>query len=157
MLSSTVTLTNFYTSTHAHTCIHLLYMHAYTCIHTGFICTVHVHVHAHCMYTNHVSLSAVQRWRGVIWLRDCRYQKDGTHLLEALAHLGGRGRRRGRRCREENEGGKMYMNVIKTLVVWYTKASHLCCTCMSCNTHTPSHPSAADEAWYWPKCVLHIG
>ena len=21
----------------------------------------------------------------------------------------------------------------------------------------PSHPSAADEAWYWPKRVLHIG
>ena len=22
---------------------------------------------------------------------------------------------------------------------------------------TPGHPSIADEAWYWPKCVLHIG
>ena len=26
-----------------------------------------------------------------------------------------------------------------------------------CNTHTPGHPSAADEAWYWPKRVLCIG
>ena len=25
------------------------------------------------------------------------------------------------------------------------------------NTHTPSHPSTADEAWYWPKHILHIG
>ena len=28
---------------------------------------------------------------------------------------------------------------------------------LQCNTHTPGHPSTADEAWYWPKCVLHIG
>ena len=21
----------------------------------------------------------------------------------------------------------------------------------------PSHPSIADEAWYWPKCILHSG
>jgi len=26
-----------------------------------------------------------------------------------------------------------------------------------CNTHTSGHPSAADEAWYWLKRVLHIG
>ena len=24
-------------------------------------------------------------------------------------------------------------------------------------TLCPSHPSAADEAWYWPKCILHSG
>ena len=41
--------------------------------------------------------------------------------------------------------------------LWRLKASHLCCTCMTCNAHTPSHPSTADEAWYWPKCVLCIG
>ena len=29
-----------------------------------------------------------------------------------------------------------------------TKASHLCCTCMTCDTHTLGHPSATDEAWY---------
>ena len=29
--------------------------------------------------------------------------------------------------------------------LWRSKASHLCCTCMTCNTHTPGHPSAADE------------
>ena len=23
--------------------------------------------------------------------------------------------------------------------------------------HTLGHPSAADEAWYWPKCVLRSG
>ena len=25
------------------------------------------------------------------------------------------------------------------------------------NTHTPGHPSTADEAWYWPKYILCIG
>ena len=23
-----------------------------------------------------------------------------------------------------------------------------------CHTHTPGHSSAADEAWYWLKCIL---
>jgi len=31
---------------------------------------------------------------------------------------------------------------------WQGKVVHLCCTCMTCNTHTPGHPSTADEAWY---------
>ena len=29
-------------------------------------------------------------------------------------------------------------------------------TC-ACNTPTPGHPSAADDAWYWQKRVLRIG
>ena len=33
------------------------------------------------------------------------------------------------------------------------KTSHLCCMCMTCDTHTPSHPSTADEAWYW---LIHV-
>ena len=28
---------------------------------------------------------------------------------------------------------------------------------MTCNTHTPSHPSTAEEVWYWLKHVLCIG
>ena len=24
----------------------------------------------------------------------------------------------------------------------------MCCTCMTCNTHTPGHSNTADEAWY---------
>ena len=43
------------------------------------------------------------------------------------------------------------------LALWILKASHRCCMCITCNTHTPSHPSAADEAWHWPKRVLRIG
>ena len=35
--------------------------------------------------------------------------------------------------------------------------SHLCCTCMTCDTHTPSHPSAADEAWYWQNTSCTLG
>ena len=35
----------------------------------------------------------------------------------------------------------------------YMKASHLCCMCMTCDTHTPGHPSTADEAWYW---LIHV-
>ena len=42
-------------------------------------------------------------------------------------------------------------------VQWILKASHLCCRCMTCDAHTPGSPSAADEAWYWPKRVLRIG
>ena len=34
------------------------------------------------------------------------------------------------------------------------KASHQCYVRMTCNTPTPGHPSAADEAWYWQKRVL---
>ena len=26
-----------------------------------------------------------------------------------------------------------------------------------CEIPSPSHPSTADEAWYWPKCVLRSG
>ena len=37
------------------------------------------------------------------------------------------------------------------------KASHLRCMCMTCDTHTPGHPSVADEVWYWLKHVLCIG
>ena len=38
--------------------------------------------------------------------------------------------------------------------VWlWPKTSHLCCTCMTCDTHTPGDPSVA---WYWPKCILRI-
>ena len=37
------------------------------------------------------------------------------------------------------------------------KASYLRCTRMTCNTHIPCHPSAADEAWYWLKRVMRIG
>ena len=44
--------------------------------------------------------------------------------------------------------------VLCTCRIRRPKASHLC---MTCDTHTPGHPSAADEAWYWPKCVLCIG
>ena len=31
------------------------------------------------------------------------------------------------------------------------------CVCMTCNTPTPSHPSAAYDALYWQKRVLRIG
>jgi hypothetical protein len=37
------------------------------------------------------------------------------------------------------------------------KATHLCCVRMTCNTPNPSHPSTADDGWYWQKCVLCIG
>ena len=37
------------------------------------------------------------------------------------------------------------------------KARHQCCVRMTCNTPTPGHPSAADDAWYWQKRVLRIG
>ena len=40
----------------------------------------------------------------------------------------------------------------------YTQcASHQCYMRMTCNTPTPGHPSAADDPWYWQKCVLCIG
>ena len=29
--------------------------------------------------------------------------------------------------------------------------------CMIWQSPSPGHPSAADEAWYWPKCVLRSG
>ena len=51
----------------------------------------------------------------------------------------------------------IYMKLAAKPGVLTCKASHLCCTCMTCDTHTPSHPSTADEAWYWPKCILCIG
>ena len=35
--------------------------------------------------------------------------------------------------------------------------NHLCCMCMTCSAHIPSHPSAADEAWHWPKRILRSG
>ena len=48
-----------------------------------------------------------------------------------------------------------FLNIVDPLVsvsnYLLFKASHLCCTHMTCNTHTPDHPNAADEAWYWPK------
>ena len=37
------------------------------------------------------------------------------------------------------------------------KASHQCYIRMTCSTPTPGHPSTADEAWYWQKCVLRTG
>ena len=41
-------------------------------------------------------------------------------------------------------------------VVELRPAICVACTC-TCDTHTPGHPSTADEAWYWPKHVMHIG
>ena len=37
--------------------------------------------------------------------------------------------------------------------------SAICVACVwhNYNTHTPSHPSAADEAWLWPKCFCVLG
>ena len=43
---------------------------------------------------------------------------------------------------------------------WARKCTCTCytCTCTcTCNTHAPSHPSTADEAWYWPKRILCSG
>ena len=37
------------------------------------------------------------------------------------------------------------------------KARHQCYVRMTCNTPTPGHPSAADDAWYLQKRVLRIG
>ena len=39
----------------------------------------------------------------------------------------------------------------------YVLCMHLCCMCMTCDAHTPGHPSTANEAWYRLKCVLCIG
>ena len=36
-------------------------------------------------------------------------------------------------------------------------ASVQCYVRMTCNTPTPGHLSAADDAWYWQKRVLRIG
>ena len=33
------------------------------------------------------------------------------------------------------------------------KEVYTCSMCVMCDTHTPSHPSAADEAWYWPSTL----
>ena len=58
----------------------------------------------------------------------------------------------------------MYVHVLhmhhvscETVKLRRPKASRLCNTCMACDTHAPGHPSAADEAWYWLKCILCIG
>ena len=32
-----------------------------------------------------------------------------------------------------------------------------CILCMIWQSPSPGHPSTADEAWYWPKPVLHSG
>ena len=32
-----------------------------------------------------------------------------------------------------------------------------CILCMIWQSPSPGHPSAADEVWYWPKCVLCSG
>ena len=39
------------------------------------------------------------------------------------------------------------------------KVSHLTafCACMRYQSPSLGHPSSADEAWYWPKCVLPWG
>ena len=70
------------------------------------------------------------------------------------------------REKEEKEGGKecnraciyiVHVQCTCTIgcqAVWlYMKTSHLCCMCMTCDTHTPGHPSTADEAWYW---LIHV-
>ena len=44
----------------------------------------------------------------------------------------------------------------QAVCLWWAVASHLCCTHMTCNTHIPSHPSAAEEAWCWSKHTQHI-
>ena len=53
----------------------------------------------------------------------------------------------------------MKMNEISKLeyTEFKAKASHLTATTL-CNGsyHLPSYSSIADEAWYWPKCVLYI-
>ena len=33
----------------------------------------------------------------------------------------------------------------------------VCFTCMTCNTHSPGHPSTLHDAWYWLRCTLHSG
>ena len=39
----------------------------------------------------------------------------------------------------------------------YMPANCVVRMCMTCHAHTHGHPSVADEAWHWLKCVLHIG
>ena len=61
----------------------------------------------------------------------------------------------------------MYMYILVAVYMYITihtctcnmrvhvlKASCRCYVRRTCNTPTPSHPSAANEAWYWQKCVL---
>ena len=48
-------------------------------------------------------------------------------------------------------------SVLYTFSMYMYIHVHQCYVCMPCNAHTPGHPSAADDAWYWQKCVLHIG
>ena len=53
----------------------------------------------------------------------------------------------------------MYMYMYCKLCVCEDLRPAICVACAwrVIRTHTPGHPSAADEAWYWLKCVLHIG
>ena len=41
----------------------------------------------------------------------------------------------------------------------HPKASHQCVHVHDMCSHTPGHPSVhvANDAWYRPKCILHIG
>ena len=55
----------------------------------------------------------------------------------------------------------VYTHVIHLLwymyMYMYVYIVYLCYVHMICNTPTPGHPSAADDAWYWQKCILRIG
>ena len=70
-----------------------------------------------------------------------------------MERRGGRGREEGR----EGGGGEEEREYMYCTCTHYMVRSHLCCMCMTCDTHTPGHPSAADEVWYWLKHILHIG
>ena len=49
------------------------------------------------------------------------------------------------------------MSTTRRLQETSLKASHQCYMRMTCNTPTPGHPSAADEAWYWQKPYCALG
>ena len=53
-------------------------------------------------------------------------------------------------------------NILSTCTYWlhrcmYGRHIHMYMHMYMYSTHTPSHPSVADEAWYWSKHILRIG
>jgi len=134
------------------TCI--LFLTRYICLHSpcnlpvffftcDIVCLYHV-VHTLSLHTPHVHAHAQHMYAVCLWSTMCLIvlllpNKNGSLVQTFCMHAW------------------WSIAVHQAVRLWQSKASHLCCMCMTCDTLTPGHPSTADEAWYWPKHVLHIG